>query len=196
MTQHLLVALSLLIFSAIGSFAQAWDRDEIRSHPATFLSGVAAGVMAHEAGHAAVATAYGFDIGLHGLSIVYSGGMMTESEHLRIASAGIETQWVISECVLRKAEEKDEPLEAFEAGLVVSELAVAAAYLTFLKDHEEGDLVGMSRATGLSTDQLSLLVAIPAVLDAWRLFGEDVPAWVPDVSLGYKGAGIAATWTF
>ena len=188
-------SLLTLLLSGV-ALAQAWDGAEVRSHPATFFAGVAAGILAHEAGHAAVATAYGFDVGLHNLSVVYSGGVMSDSEHLRIASAGIETQWIISECVLRGSEKQGEPLGAFKAGLVVSELAVAAAYLTFLKDHEEGDLVGMSQATGLSTDQLALLVAIPAALDAWRLFGDDVPEWVPNVSLGYKGAGIAATWTF
>jgi len=188
--------LVLLFFCALGALAQAWDGAEVRSHPATFLSGVASGILVHEAAHTVVATAYGFDVRLHNLSIVYSGGPMSDSQHLRIASAGIESQWLLSECVLRGAEKKDEPLKAFKAGLVVSELAVGAAYLTVLKDNDEGDLVGMAQATDLSTDQLALLVAIPAALDAWRLFGKDVPKWVPDVSLGYKGAAIAATWTF
>jgi len=185
----------LLLLLSGGAFARAWDEVEVRSHPATFLSGLAAGILAHETGHLAVAAVEDIDVKWHNLSITYLGPL-TDAEHLRVATAGIETQWIISEYVLHRAEKKQQPPGAFKTGLVVSELAVAAAYLTVLKDHEEADLVGISNATGLSTDQLALLVAIPAALDAWRLFGQEVPAWVPNVSLGYKGAGIAATWTF
>jgi len=182
-----------------GALTRAWDGAEVRSHPATFLSGVAAGILVHETGHVAVAAAHGIGVGLHNLSIIYPGARMTDREHLRIASAGIQAQWLLSEALLRgyeRQKEKEPSLGAFKTGLVVSHLATTAAYLTVLKDNAEGDLLGMSDASGLSTDQLAALVAIPAALDAWRLFGEDVPSWMPDVSLGFKGAAITVVWTF
>jgi len=37
-----------------------------------------------------------------------------------------------------------------------------------------------------------LIAAVPAVLDAWRLLGDDVPQWVPMLSVASKG--LAATW--
>ena len=54
----------------------------------------------------------------------------------------------------------------------------------------------MSAASGLSNDQLAALAAIPAALDAWRLFGSEVPNWVPAISLGSKTIGLTVIWTY
>jgi len=188
-------AIALLLLSG-GAFAQVWDGVEVSSHPATFLSGLLAGIAVHETGHLAVAAAEDVDVKWHNFSITYSGSL-TDTEHLRVASAGLQAQWLLSEYLLRRYEKnREQPLGAFKSGLVVSHLAISAAYLTVLKDHQEGDLLGISDATGISTDQLALLVAIPAALDAWRLFSQDVPQWMPTLSAGYKGTAITAVWTF
>ena len=39
------------------------------------------------------------------------------------------------------------------------------------------------------------MMAVPAVLDAWRLFGNDVPEWVPALSVMSKGIGAAWIWS-
>lgn len=181
-----------------GARAQAWRPADARKAPAPFLAGVAAGVLAHEVGHAIVATAKGYDIGLHGFSIVYPDAVMPAGDHLQVASAGFQTQWLLSEAILRDHEQHHagETLAPFRAGVVVSETAVALAYLTVLKDHPEGDLVGVADATGMSTTELALLLAVPAALDYWRLSGTQVPAWVPRAAVGVKGAALAAIWTF
>jgi hypothetical protein len=192
--QLVITLLLSLLPSAI--LAQAWDAKEVNAHRGQFLLGVISGVSIHEAGHFAVAYAQGISPKWHNLSIVYPVAL-TDREHLRVASAGFQAQWVMSEMVLRRYERADDKaMGAFETGMVVSHLATTAAYLTILKDHPEGDLTGVSAATGISTDELALLVAIPAALDAWRLFGKDIPAWVPTLSAGYKGLGMAAVWTF
>jgi len=41
-----------------------------------------------------------------------------------------------------------------------------------------------------------LAIAIPAALDAWRLFGDDVPEWVPNLSVMGKGLAMAWIWTY
>ncbi|HKJ04613.1 MAG TPA: hypothetical protein VJ974_03365 [Geopsychrobacteraceae bacterium] len=68
--------------------------------------------------------------------------------------------------------------------------------MTFLKGHEKGDIMGASDATGFSTDELTLLAAIPALLDTRHLFGSDPPAWVPALSAGSKGVGLTAIWIY
>jgi hypothetical protein len=80
--------------------------------------------------------------------------------------------------------------------VVCSYLGVSLAYLTFLKNQQTGDVYGMSNATGYSRGQIGLMLAIPAVLDTWRLFGDDVPQWVPVVSVMSKGVGAAWIWTY
>ncbi|RJP95707.1 MAG: hypothetical protein C4518_00795 [Desulfobacteraceae bacterium] len=79
--------------------------------------------------------------------------------------------------------------------MVVFHLAATAAYITFLKSHEKGDIVGAAKATGLSTDQVALMAAIPALLDGWRLFAKHPDAWVPVLSAGIKGIGIVVIWS-
>jgi hypothetical protein len=177
--------------------AQAWDAQATRRQPGPFLAGMAAGVLAHEAGHALVATVKGYDIGVQGASIVYPDARMTPSDHLQVASAGIQTQWLLSEYLLRQHEaHPEQPLSPFKAGVVMSHVTISAAYLLVLKDYDTSDLYGIAQETGLTTTELAALIAVPAALDYWRLTGKSVPRWVPMVSAGYKGAGVVAAWTF
>ena len=153
----------------------------------------------HEFGHIAVAEYHDIDWEYDGLSIVYPDSDFTDSEQLQLASAGFQAQWLVSEIALRKldgGEFASGGSKAFTRGLVAGHAAITLAYMTFLKDHEDGDIVGMSQATGLSNNELALLVAIPAALDTWRLYGNDVPGWVPKLSLAAKGIGFTAIWTY
>lgn len=160
--------------------------------------GIVSGIVAHEAGHFVVAKSKGYAVSHDGLSITYPGTDFTRAGQLQLASAGFQTQWVLSELVLRdkNGRENTKPPTDFGAGVVISYVGVSAAYLTFLKNQYTGDIYGMSHATGMSHDRLALMMAIPAVLDAWRLFGNDVPAWVPAVSVMSKGVGAAWIWTY
>jgi hypothetical protein len=104
----------------------------------------------------------------------------------------------MSELELRdqNGREHRKPPSDFGAGVVCSYLGVSLAYLTFLKNQQTGDVYGMSNATGYSRGRIGLMLAIPAVLDTWRLFGDDVPAWVPTLSVMSKGVGAAWIWTY
>ena len=163
-----------------------------------FASGFASSIVAHEAGHMLVATSKGYPISHDGLSITYPGVNFTRAGQLQLASAGFQTQWILSELVLRNRDgsEHTRPPSDFGAGVVLSYAGVSVAYLTFLKNQYNGDVYGISRATGMSHDRVALLAAIPAVLDAWRLLGDDVPRWVPALSIASKGLAAAWIWTY
>jgi len=164
-----------------------------------FAAGGFSTFVIHEIGHMAVASYHGTSFEFDGITIVYPDADLTESEQLRISSAGFQFQWIASEVafgVLASDKQLTPRSRSFTRGIVAGQIAITLAYMTFLKNHPDGDIEGMSTASGLSNDELALLVAIPAVLDSWRLFAKDVPGWVPKLSIAYKGIGIAAIWTF
>ena len=81
------------------------------------------------------------------------------------------------------------------AGAIIAHLGISAAYLTFLKDHEDGDIMGIANALGEDKDAVAALVAIPALLDAWRLLGNP-PEWAPSLSAASKGLMAAWVWSW
>ncbi|MDO8990592.1 MAG: hypothetical protein Q7U91_13280 [Sideroxyarcus sp.] len=201
MKSRLSRAVILYIWLLIGSLptgahGEGWSLREADWGSLTL--GIVSGIVAHEAGHLVVAKSKGYTVSHDGLSITYPGTDFTRAGQLQLASAGFQTQWVLSELVLRdkNGRENTKPPTDFGAGVVISYVGVSAAYLTFLKNQYNGDIYGMSRATGMSHDRLALMMAIPAMLDAWRLFGNDVPTWVPAVSVMSKGVGAAWIWTY
>lgn len=194
--RHVLLLLASLL--ATNVHCEGWTFDDARSEWGKFALGFASGITGHELGHYVVATTKGYKVGHDGLSIVYPDAMFTASDHLQISSAGFQAQWLLAEFVFRDKSGKEIKSKpgSFGAGMVCAHLAITSAYLVYLKDHKQGDVVGMSQATGYSNDRIALALAIPAALDAWRLFGNQVPEWVPQLSLLGKGLGMAWIWTY
>lgn len=192
--------LAVFIFIVMSNCAVAgsWQLSRFKNNKAAFVAGFFSGYAAHELGHFVVADSFGFDAEFDGVTIVYPGAVMTEAEQLKVSSAGFQVQWLVSETALRYREDRKltDFGDNYNAGLVGAHLAITAAYLTVLLNHEDGDLQGMSKASGISNDKLAVLVAIPALLDTWRLFGNDVPEWVPTLSAGTKGIGLTWVWTY
>lgn len=186
------------LLGALPAHAAGWSPTTLRQDWAPFLLGLAGGIAAHELGHVLVAKARGYHLDHDGLSITYPDADFSRSGQLQIASAGLQTQWLVTEAVFahQQLQKPDSPPGPVAAGLVCAHLAISAAYLTVLKDHDQGDVVGMAEATDLSSDQLVMLALVPALLDGWRLFGDQVPAWVPALSIGFKGAALTAIWTY
>ncbi len=174
-----------------GWFMEQFDRDRKSA-----ILGFLGGVLAHELGHVSVAVAEGTDFEIDGLSIVYPESGLSDRAHLRAASGGFQMQWLATEIAFRYLQDRDSAEANAAAGVVLSHLGVTAAYLTFLKNHGNGDIEGMSEASGISNDKIALAVAIPAVLDAWRLFGRRTPGWVSALSASIKGAGIVWVWSY
>jgi hypothetical protein len=188
----------MLVVLPESASAEGWSLDDTGSRWQQFVFGFASGIVGHEAGHFVIAKSKGYQVSHDGLSITYSGAEMSPASHLQLASAGFQAQWVMSELVLRDehGKEQKKPPGDVGAGVVCSYLGVSLAYLTFLKNQKQGDVKGMSDATGYSRGRIGLMLAIPAVLDTWRLFGDDVPQWVPVVSVMSKGVGAAWIWTY
>jgi hypothetical protein len=180
------------------AYSEGWSLDAARTEWGKFALGFASGVVAHEFGHYVVATSKGYKVDHDGLTIVYPGAVFTDADQLQVASAGFQTQWLLTELVLRdrSGREMKEPPGNFGAGVVCAHLGITLAYLVYLKDHKQGDVVSMAEATGFSNNQIALALAVPAALDAWRLFGNQVPEWVPQLSLLSKGLSIAWVWTY
>ncbi len=178
--------------------ADSWEFSRFKNNRGAFIAGFFSGYAAHELGHFMVADSFGFDAEFDGVTIVYPGANMTDAEQLQVSSAGFQVQWLVSEVALRYRRDKKltDFGDNYNAGLVGAHLAITAAYMTVLLNHEDGDLQGMSEATGISNDKLAVLVAIPALLDAWRLFGSNVPEWVPTLSAGAKGVIFTWIWTY
>ncbi len=191
---------SLLILAALltPAVAGAWSLRQIGDKTGAFLLGFASGYLAHEAGHVLVATAKGYDVELDGVTIIYPDAQMSDSDRLQISSAGFQAQWLATEAAFlyRDKKELSPTSDNFTAGVIGSHLAITTAYLTVLRDHQDGDTYAMAGATDLSTGQIAALLAVPAILDTWRLFGNDVPQWVPALSVSAKGAGFVAIWTY
>jgi hypothetical protein len=178
--------------------AEAWSLSQTGNKTSAFLLGFASGYLAHEAGHVIVASTKGYNVSLDGPTIIYPNANMSKADSLQVSSAGFQAQWLVSEAgfLYRGKNELTPTSDNFTAGVVCSHLVITTAYLTVLRNHHQGDLHGVSEATGLSTGQLAAMVAIPAILDSWRLFGDDIPKWVPALSIGAKGAGLVAIWTY
>lgn len=175
---------------------QEWVLDDEPSGLGMFVLGLASGYGAHELGHVVVATAKGYPVSHDGLSLVYPNAAFTDAGHLQVASAGFQTQWLMAELAFRDHHGNDKAPGNFGAGVVCAHLGITLAYLTVLKNHPQGDVAGIAQATGLSNDRIVLALAVPGALDAWRLFGNRVPEWVPQLSMASKGLGIAWAWTY
>lgn len=192
------IAFLILATLAAPATVEAWSLNQTGDKTTAFLLGFASGYLAHEAGHVVIAATKGYNVSLDGPTIIYPNAKMSEADSLQISSAGFQFQWLASEAsFLYRSQNRLTPTsDNFTAGVISSHLVITTAYLTFLKNHSQGDLRGTSEATGLSTGQLAAMIAVPAVLDSWRLFGDDVPKWVPALSVGSKGAGLVAIWTY
>jgi len=191
---------ALIVFALLpmDAYCGGWSLDDAHSEWGAFSLGFASGLAAHELGHYVVATSKGYKVSHDGLSIIYPGAVFSDADRLQVASAGFQTQWFLTELVLRdrNGKEMKEPPGNFGAGVVCAHLSITLAYVVYLKDHKQGDVTGMALATGRSNNQIALALAVPGALDAWRLFGKQVPEWVPQLSLLGKGLGMAWVWTY
>ncbi len=174
------------------------DFELIKNQFSSVLAGAASTIVLHELGHFAVAELESVQAEFDGTSITYPNQDLSNRQRLRLSSAGYQSQWLASEFAFHQLDHTDlsNRSKAFHTGMVLGHLGISLAYLTVLKGHENGDSLGTASASSWSEDQVLLALAIPAVLDSWRLFGNHPPKWLPMVSKGSKAIGIAAVWSF
>jgi len=180
------------------ALAEGVDVDSLKLNWGAALGGAVTTVAIHELGHFVVAGIEDADAYFDGLTVKYRDYDGSDSQNLRLSSAGYQAQWLVSEYAFNRLDQPNlnQGQKAWNAGLILGHIGITAAYLTFLRDHENGDVSGISEATGLSTAEVLVLLSIPAVLDSWRLFGKNSPKWAGWASKGSKVVGITAIWTF
>lgn len=188
---------AVLLFG-LSNAAWSFEFKDIERDQGSFLLGFFSGYAAHELGHILIADSLAYDSEFDGVTIVYPDANLQNGDLVRISSAGFQFQWLASEIALRYRENRDLSIAAdnYSAGVVAAHIAISAAYLTVLRDHEDGDIAGLAQGTGFDRRDLALTLAIPAILDTWRLFGNEIPHWVPAVSAGSKALGLTWIWTF
>lgn len=194
-TNYLAIGLTLWL-AAASTPTQAWSLSDLGRDPWRFVAGFASGLVIHEAGHVLLADLHGYSVDHDGLSLVYDGAAMSDRDRLRISSAGMQAQWLVNEYVFASQGRKSGGIGNFGAGIIVSQLAVSLAYLTVLKDHEQGDVEGMRQSSGWSRDQLGVSLGLISAMDSWRLSGHRLPRWLPAVSVATKSVMIGAIWSF
>lgn len=196
-TARRLTLVLLLVCSTSGT-AQLIDTNTLKSNWSVTLGGVGATIIGHELGHFAVAELEDADAYFDNFTVKYRDQDGSNRQALRLSSAGFQSQWIISEFAFAKLNtiELSDKKQALYSGLVLGHIAITAAYLLGLKDHEDGDTTGIAGATSYSSNDIALAIALPAAIDAWRLFGKQTPRWAPWVSVGAKAGGIAAVWQF
>ena len=70
-----------------------------------FLAGMATTVAVHESGHLLTAASLGYTVKIKGASITYIGNM-PDRNHLQLASAGFQAQWILTESIFCANENK------------------------------------------------------------------------------------------
>ncbi len=183
---------------ATNAFAEDVDVVSLKTNWGVTLGGAATTIAIHELGHFVVAGIEDAEAHFDGLTVKYRNYDGSDRQNLRLSSAGYQAQWLASEYAFKRLDQPglSQKQRAWNAGLILGHIGITAAYLTFLKENENGDVSGISEATGMSTSEVLALLTIPAVLDSWRLFGKNSPKWAGWTSKGFKAVGITAIWSF
>ncbi len=152
--------------------------------------------MLHELGHVLTGSAYGGNPQLNRGSIVYPHAYFSPRQSVRVSSAGFQMQWLLSEMAFADLNEPQSEQHRRAQGVIAMHIAISAAYLMTLKDMPTSDIYALSQTTHRSRNALAWWVAVPALLDTYRLLASDVPAWVPYLSIGMKTAEASYIWLY
>ncbi len=167
----------------------AWD--------SSFWTGFAGGIITHELGHVTMAASVGQSSRLQSGSVVYPNSNFSAKEALRVSTAGFQVQWLLSEWAFYALENPKETVwdEQHYVGLITAHITISLAYLAGLKEQPTSDIYNAAAVSGRSRSQLMAAALAPALLDAYRLWG-NAPAWVDKLAIGLKAGEIGLIWTF
>jgi hypothetical protein len=177
-----------------GDQAEEPDAAESRVRSAALVAvGFASGLLAHEGGHLFFDVAFDAD---PGIARVEFGGVpffaithrsdLSPRREYAVSAAGFWTQHALSEWVLHAhpdlRRERRPILKGLLAWHVISSGIYTVAALGQIGPLER-DTRGMALSLGLSERWVGVLIAVPAVCDAWRYVNPDArwPRWVSRV---------------
>lgn len=190
--------LLLYVLTSNSAVAGPISFDNIKSNWGSVLGGAVTTVAIHELGHFTVAEIEDANAYFDGATVRYRDSDGSDRQNLRLSSAGFQMQWLVSEYAFGRLKQTDlsDQSRAWNAGLVLGHIGISLTYLTILRNNKDGDAAGIADAHDTSTGKVVALLALPAILDSWRLFGEASPKWTSWASRGTKLIGIAAVWEF
>ncbi len=189
--------LLILLFLLLPWPAYAADIEHPITWDSSFWVGFAGGIITHELGHVAMAASLGQSSRLESGSVVYPSSSFSAKEALRVSTAGFQTQWLLSEWAFYELGNPKETFldEQHYVGLITAHITISLAYLAGLKEQPTSDIYNAAAVLSRSRNQLMAAALAPALLDAYRLWG-DAPAWVDKLSIGLKAGEIGLIWTF
>ena len=136
-----------------------------------FGAGIAASILAHEAGHVGMSYAlgsrptFGFE---DGKPTVFSGidANLERRKQFLFSSAGLTVQAIIDEAILDFPHHRG---GSFERGILAGGIATAYFYVTFGRNAPNSDITYMARTSALNRTQASLIYAGIATLQTIRI---------------------------
>ncbi len=175
--------------------AQPADSASTGKQVASFLTGAAIGLGAHEAGHVIANLAFGEKPGLgkvdfHGIpffAITHRSGLPSHEEFI-ISSAGFWVQHATDEWLLTRRPDLRSQQAPMKKGVFAFNVLASVAYAgaAFAKTGpEERDTRGMAASARLDERWIGALILAPALLDAWRYYHPDTK-WATWASRGVK----------
>jgi hypothetical protein len=175
--------------------AQPADSPSTGKQVASFLTGAAIGLGAHEAGHVIANLAFGEKPGLakvdfHGIpffAITHRSGLPAHEEFI-ISSAGFWVQHATNEWLLTRRPDLRSQQAPMKKGVFAFNVLASVAYAgaAFAKTGpDERDTRGMALSSRIDERWIGALVLAPALLDAWRYRHPDTK-WATWASRGVK----------
>jgi hypothetical protein len=146
---------------------------------AQFLAGGALGLGLHESGHLLLASAFGADPGLRGVSFgpipffAISHSDTTSRKEYAISAAGFWLQHASSEWLLSRRPGLRHERAPLAKGLLVFNVLASVAYATAAFGTfgpYERDTRGMADSAAMREPWVGVMILGPAALDAWRYF--------------------------
>ena len=163
--------------------AQPADSASTGKQVASFLTGAAIGLAAHEAGHVIANLAFGEKPGLgkvdfHGIpffAITHRSGLPSHEEFI-ISSAGFWVQNAGNEWLLTRRPDLRSQNAPMKKGVFAFNVLASVAYAgaAFARTGpNERDTRGMALSARVDEPMIGALILVPAVLDTARYFGKD-----------------------
>jgi hypothetical protein len=197
------VLLCFLLIGCVSTTALAQDAPEAQpadslstgKQVASFLTGAAIGLAAHEAGHMIANLAFGEKPGVgkvdfHGMpffAITHPSGLPLHEEFV-ISSAGFwmqhaENEWLLTRTPALRSQQAPMKKGVFAFNVLASVAYAGAAFAKTGPD--ERDTRGMAASARVDERLIGALVLAPALLDAWRYYHPDTK-WATWASRGVK----------
>jgi hypothetical protein len=186
---------STTAFTQDAAEAQPADSPSTGKQVASFLTGAAIGLAAHEVGHVIANLAFGEKPGLgkvdfHGIpffAITHRSGLPLHEEFI-ISSAGFwmqhaEDEWLLTRKPALRSQQAPMKKGVFAFNVLASVAYAGAAFAKTGPD--ERDTRGMAASARVDERWIGALVLAPALLDAWRYYHPDTK-WATWASRGVK----------